>query len=132
MPDKKRIQKEQFIEDYIQELKDAGESMATRGKSTQEAAEKIMSSINNPGTKEEVHEDILLAEVDNLENLTVLYNLISRRLLSAAEKLANGMTEEKVTADMIVYSRFIADQLKCEEEESQHILDSLQDNAQHN
>ncbi len=132
MSDKENTKRKQGIEGYIQELKDAGKSVAIRGKSTQKAAEKIMSSINNPGTKGEAHKDMLLAKVDNLERLTALYDSISRRLLSAADKLANGIPEEEVTADMVVYNSFIDDQLKCEEEENQHILDTLQDNSHHN
>ncbi len=92
------------------------------------AAEIIMSSINNPGKKGGAHEDMLLAKVDNLEKLTALCNSISRWLLCAAEKLANGIPKEKVTVDMVVYSRFIVDQLKREEEECQHILGTLQNN----
>jgi len=132
MSDKKKTQKEQFNEDYIQELRGAGESVAARGKITQKAVDKIMSSINNPGTKGEVNKGMLLAEVGNLERLTALCSSISTRLLSAAEKLANGTSEVKVMSEIVVYSRFITDQLKREVEESQYILDTLQDNGQHN
>ncbi len=132
MSDNKRIQKKQFNDDYIQELRHAGESVAVRGKITQKAVEKIMSSINNTGTKGEVNKGMLLAEVGNLERLTALCSSISTRLLSAAEKLANGTSEVKVMSDIVVYSRFITDQLKRDLEESQHILDTLQDKGQHN
>ncbi len=132
MSDKKKTEKEQFNEGYIQELRDAGESVAARGKVTQKAVDKIMSSINNPGTKGEVHKGMLLVEVGNLERLTALCSSISTRLLSAAEKLANGTSEVKVMSDIVVYSRFVTDQLKREVEESQYILDTLQDNDQHN
>lgn len=132
MSDKESTQKKQGIEGYIQELKDAGKIVATHGKSTQKAAETIMKSLTIPGTKGEAHKDMFLAKIDNLERLTALYNSISRRLLSAAEKLANGIPEDEVAADLAVYNIFLTDQLKCEEEENQHILDILQDSGNHN
>ncbi len=132
MLDKRNTQRKQGIEGYIQELKDTGKIVAIRGKSTQKAAETIKNSLSMPGTKGEAHKDMLLAKIDNLERLTVLHTSISSRLLSAAEKLANGTPEDEITADMIVYNKFLTDQLKCEEEENQHILDILQDNGHHN
>ncbi len=128
MYDKEDTRRKQGIEAYIQELKVAGEVVAIRGKDTQKAAEKIISSISIPGTKGEVNEGILHAKVDNLERLTSLYYSISRRLLGAADKLVNGVPEEEVTEDIVVYNKFLTDQLKCEEEENQHILNILQYN----
>ncbi len=132
MFDKENTQRKQSIESSVQELKDAGRIVATRGKSTQKATETIMKSLTIPGTKGEAHKDMLLDKIDNLERLTTLYNSISRRLLSAADKLASGIPEDEVAEDMVMYDRFLTDQLKCEEEENQHILNILQNNGYHN
>ncbi len=132
MFDKENIHRKQGIESSVQELKDAGRIVATRGKSTQKATETIMKSLTIPGTKGEAHKDMLLDKIDNLERLTTLYSSISRRLLSAADKLASGIPEDEVAEDMVMYDRFLTDQLKCEEEENQHILNILQNNGYHN
>lgn len=132
MFDTENTQRKQGIESSVQELKDAGRIVATRSKSTQKATETIVKSLTIPGTKGEAHKDMLLAKIDNLERLTTLYNSISRRLLSAADKLANGIPEDEVAADMVMYNKFLTDQMKCEEEENQHILNILQDNGYHN
>ncbi len=132
MFDKENTHRKQSIESSVQELKDAGRIVATRGKSTQKATETIMKSLTIPGTKGEAHKDMLLDKIDNLERLTTLYNSISRRLLSAADKLASGIPEDEVAEDMVMYDKFLTDQLKCEEEENQHILNILQNNGYHN
>ncbi len=68
MSDKENTQRKQGIEGYIQELKDAVKIVATRGKSTQKAAETIMKSLIIPGTKGETHKDMLLAKILIIED----------------------------------------------------------------
>jgi CheY-like chemotaxis protein len=68
MSDKENTQRKQGIEGYIQELKDAVKIVATRGKSTQKAAETIMKSLTIPGTKGETHKDMLLTKILIIED----------------------------------------------------------------
>lgn len=89
------------------------------------SAERIMLSCSIPGTNGEAYRDLLLAETNNLKKLADLHRLASQHLLGAAGKLINGSCEEEVLSDVRIYNIFFADQLKCAENEVQHILGML-------
>ncbi len=86
----------------IQVLTDTAETISACGKNIQKVAENIMMSCSIPGTKGAAYKDQLLARVDDLKKLATLYYSASQRLIGTAGKLASGVPEEEVWADMLV------------------------------
>ncbi len=106
----------------IKVLTDTAETISACGKDIQEAAENIMAVCHIPGTKGAAYRNQLLAKVDDLKKMAVLYSTASKKLIRAVSKITNGMPEDEVLSDIIVFSNFYADQLKCEEDKLHHIL----------
>ena len=125
---KNKIAKECGVEKSVKELTEAAETIAACSKEIQEAAEAIMLSCQiMPGSKGEAHKDLLLVKVDDMEKLALLYNKASERLITAAEKLAQGAPEDEVLSNVIAFNTFFNDQLKSEEKEAARILSMLRE-----
>ncbi len=116
----------------IKVLTDTAETISACGKDIQKAAENIMAVCYIPGTKGAAYRDQLLAKVDDLKKMAVLYSTASKKLISAVCKITNGMPEDEVLSDIIVFTNFYADQLKCEEDGLHHILCILRGVSQNN
>ncbi len=86
----------------IQVLTDTAETISACGKNIQKVAENIMMSCRIPGTKGAAYKTQLLAKVDDLKKLATLYGSASQLLVGTAGKLASGVPEEEVWADIPV------------------------------
>jgi hypothetical protein len=64
-----------------------------------------------------------------MRNLEELYGAVAKRFESAAMKLLSGIPEDKVWADVLAYSSFFADQLESEKNNSESVLNILQENT---
>ncbi len=67
----------------IKVLTDTAETISACGKDIQKAAEDIMVVCRIPGTKGAAYGNKLLAKVDDLKKLAVLYSTASKKLISA-------------------------------------------------
>jgi hypothetical protein len=126
------FEKDPGNKEFIQLLIDTAETISACGKDIQKTAENIMAVCHIPGTKGAAYGNQLLAKVDDLKKLAVLHSTASKKLISAVCKITNGMPEDEVLSDIIVFSNFYTDQLKCEEDELHHILCILRGVSQNN
>ncbi len=125
-----KIEKDPGNKESIQLLIDTAETISACGKDIQKAAENIMAVCHIPGTKGAAYGNQLLAKVDDLKKLAVLHSTASKKLISAVCKITNGMPEDEVLSDIIVFSNFYADQLKSGKKEACHVLSALLDDLQ--
>ncbi len=86
----------------IQVLASTAKTISTCGKDIQTVADNIMISCDIPGTKGVAYRNQLLAKVDDLKKLAILYNSASQQLIGAAGKLASGVPEDEVWTDVLV------------------------------
>ena len=129
MADKKNIGNDQRSGNSIQVLMEAAQTMTACRKNIQEAAETIVASCYTQGTRGETHKSLLLDKADGMRNLAELYGAVAKRFESAAMKLLSGIPEDKVWADVLAYSSFFADQLESEKNNSESVLNILQENT---
>lgn len=112
----------------IQVLIEVAENIAACGKDIQEAAENITLLYQIPGLNGETYKDLLLVKIHNLRRLAALCKPTSIRLMTMAEKLVEGISEDGVVADMLVYSLFLNDQLEYEGNELNRVLRMIPEN----
>ncbi len=96
------VEKDHGNKKSIQVLAETAENISTCGKDIQRVAENIMISCHIPDTKGAAYRNQLLAKVDDLKKLATLYNSASQQLMGAAGKLASGVPEDEVWADVLV------------------------------
>lgn len=114
----------------MQILAKTAETISRYGEEIQEIAENIELSCQiMPGTKGEIHKELLLSKVEGMKKLAKLYNSASMKYMKAVEKLVNGVPEDKVLADVFAYTTFFNDQLESEEEEANQILNILHEDC---
>ncbi len=128
MADKKNIANDQRSVNPIQALMDAAQITASCSKNIQQTAETIVTSCYTQGTKGEANRSLLLDKVADMRSLAELYRSVAKRFECAAAKLASGIPEDKVWADVLAYGVFFADQLESEKNNSESVLNILQKN----
>jgi hypothetical protein len=129
MNNKEDITKECSSKEVIIAVTDAVKAVTVGARKIQKDAEGIEKSCYIHGTKGAAHRGELLAKVDNLRKLAVLYNSAAKRLMDLVMKLTTGVSEDAVLRELFSYGQFLADQLKSEENEAKRILDMLQKEA---
>ena len=129
MDNKKNIGNDQGSVASIQVLMEVAQTMTACRKNILQAAETIVTSCNTQGTRGEAHKSLLLDKADGMRSLAELYGSASRRFESAAMKLASGIPKDKVWADVLAYGVFFADQLESEKNNSESVLNVLQENT---
>ncbi len=129
MADKKNIGNDQRSVKSIQVLMEAAQTMTACSKNIQQTAETIVISCYTQGTKGEVHKSLLLDKAAGMRSLAELYRSVAKRFECAAAKLVSGIPEDKVWADVLAYSTFFADQLESEKNNSESVLNILQENT---
>lgn len=132
MADEKKIAGKHESGNFIQTLMEAAQTMTACRKNIQEAAETIVTSCYTQGTKGEDHRSLLLYKADGMKSLAELYRSVAKRYENAAMKLVSGVPEDKVWADVLAYNTFFADQLESEKNNSESVLNILQENAKQN
>ncbi len=113
----------------IQVLMEAAQTMTACSKNIQQTAETIVTSCYTQGTKGEAHRSLLLDKAAGMRSLAELYRSVAKRFESAAMKLLSGIPEDKVWADVLAYGTFFADQLESEKNNSESVLNILQENT---
>lgn len=78
-----------------------------------------------PDTKITKHKELLLNKANDLKKSVMLHRSATKRLLVAADKLLNGVPEDKILADICTYNIFLSDQLKCANDDMRNILLTL-------
>ncbi len=78
----------------IKVLTDTAETISACGKNIQKTIESINQSCNTPGTKGATHKSQLQVKVEEMKKLAVLHSIASKKLISAASKITNGMPED--------------------------------------
>ena len=127
---KNNIVKGSRSKESMQILAKTAETISGYGEEIQDIAENIVLSCQiMPGTKGEAHKELLLSKVESMEKLAKLYNSASKKYMKAVEKLANGVPEDKVLAEVFAYTTFFNDQLESEEEEANQIISILHDDC---
>ena len=129
MDDKENIEEKHDSGKSIQTLMEAAQTISAGGKEIMKSSETIMMSCFTPGTVGEAHKRQLLDKVEELKKLAELHNSVAKRLESAAGKLASGIPEDKVWADMLAYGTFFADQLESEKINGENILNMLKNDG---
>lgn len=113
-------------------LTNAAKALISCAEEIRKEIETIMHSCDAPGTKGNSHKGMLRTKVENLKNSASLQISASKKLFIAADKLANGAPGDEIIANVLVYIKFLSDQLKCEEYDTQRILKILCDDSQDN
>ena len=129
MADKRNIGNDKRDVNSIQALMDVVQITASCSKNIREAAETIVTSCYTHGTRGEAHKSLLLDKADGMRSLAELYGSASKRFESDAMKLASGIPKDKVWADVLAYGVFFADQLESEKNNSESVLNVLQENT---
>jgi hypothetical protein len=119
------IGKKHDRENIILELMGAVQSMTTCENDVNEVTEKIIKSCNTEGTKGADHKSLLMARIEGLNRLAGLYRSASEKYESAAEKVAGGVPEEKVLADLLPYNVSLNDQMNAEKKCYEKVLSML-------
>lgn len=127
MSDMEEIRRKHYSEDFIQELMDAAQSIAVCEKGINKATEKITKSFNTQGTRGADHKSLLLTKITDLKRLSGLYRSVSEKYVDAAVKLTDGVSEDKVLAELHPYNVFLNDQMESEKECYEQVLNMLRD-----
>jgi hypothetical protein len=109
----------------IQALMDAARRMTVNANDLKETVGTIITSCHTQGTKGEAQKIFLLRKADGMKILAELYMSIAKRYKSAAMKLAEGTSEDKVLHALNSYNVFISDQIKSEQECYEQTLNML-------
>ncbi len=125
MADMKNTAGEHSNEKIIQELMDAAQTMTVNADDLKEAVETIITSCHTQGTKGEAQKSMLLRRTDGMKRLEELYRSIAKRYKSAAMKLAEGTSDDKVLHKLNSYNVFFSDQIKSEQKCYEQVLSIL-------
>ncbi len=125
MSDMENIARTHDNENIIKVLMDASKSMIISKNEVSKATEMIIKSCNTQGTKGAGHKSLLLSKIDALGRLEALYRAVSKRYENAALKLAGGIPEDKVMAELRPYNVFLSDQIKSEYKSYEQVLSML-------
>lgn len=125
MSDMENIGRINDIEKFKLELLDAARRMRECENEVIKATEKIQKSFNTQGAKGTVNKPLLLTKMSDLERLAGLYRSTSEKYKDEAEKLSNGVSVDKVLAELHTYNIFLNDQLKSEKQSCEHVLNML-------
>ena len=108
--------------DLRRRLNTACAHLSAWGLGVRESTEAILHSWREAGAKGLAHQDLLRAKTADLKRLSILCDLASERLLNLGD-----LGQEKAMRELVAVSRFIADQLRCEEAEARRVLSILRD-----
>ncbi len=125
MADMKNTAGKHSNEKIIQELMDAAQTMTVNADDLKETVETIITSCHTQGTKGEAQKSMLLRRADGMKILEELYRSIAKRYKSAAMKLAEGTSEDKVFHELNSYNVFFSDQIKSEKKCYEQVLSIL-------
>ncbi|MBT6049689.1 MAG: hypothetical protein HOI47_03210 [Candidatus Scalindua sp.] len=125
MADKGNKDKKHNFENIVQLLVDALQRMTICENEVNKAIVKIRKSSNTQGTKGADHKYLLFPKIAGLKRLAVLYRSVSEKYINSIDKMADGISEDKVMADLLPYSTSINDQLKSEKECYEQVLSIL-------
>jgi len=114
MFDMEDVGKEHDRENIVRDLMDAVQSMTTCENDVKEATEKIEKSFGVQGTIGEDHKSLLLTKIEGLKRLAGLYRVASEKYECAAERVAGGVSEEEVLAELLPYNISFNDQMSSE------------------
>lgn len=109
----------------VKVLTDVAEAINDCSKVVQESSEALAIHCNTPGTKGAVNKDILLAKVDDMKRVCVLYNVAAKLLTNTARKLEKGESKKEDLDKVFNYGLFFADQLESEIKDANIILAKL-------
>jgi ribosomal protein L17 len=125
MADMQNTAEKHSSENIIQALMDTARTMTVNANDLKKTVETIITSCHTHGTKGEAQKSFLLRKADGMKILAELYMSIAKRYKSAAMKLAEGTSEDKVLHALNSYNVFISDQIKSEQECYEQILNML-------
>ena len=110
---------------FILELTDTARKMIECENEVNNATEKIIKSFDTQGTKGAEHKSVLLTKISGLKRLAGLYRSMAEKYNIMAEKLASGVSEDEVVAELRSYNVFINDQMEAEKECYEQALNML-------
>ena len=113
--------------DLRRELNTACARLSTCGQGLRESTHTILDSFRAAGTRGSACQDLLRAKTEDLRRLSMLCDVASERLLNLGDQVPDDMGQEKAMCELVAVSRFVADQLRCEEAEARCVLSVLRD-----
>ncbi len=125
MSDMGNKEKKHNIENVVQLLMDASQNTTICINEVNNAIVKIRKSCNTQGTKGSDHKYLLISKLASLKRLAGLYRSVSEKYENSIDKLVDGISEDKVMAELLPYSISINDQLKSEKECYEQVLSML-------
>ena len=100
-------------------------NMEVYGRKTQNNAEGIVKSCHKQGTKGGDHMLLLLPCANGMKRLAELYWSAAKRYKSAAMKLSDRATYDNVLPKLNLYSVFLSEQIKSEQDGFKRTLSIL-------
>jgi len=91
----------------------------------QSSIDVIRGAMDMPHTRGSTFSEFLRIKVEALENLRSLCNTVAGRLSNGAAELMRGKLDKKLLDEILMISRFAADQLRSEQRDAVRILNML-------
>mgnify|MGYP000358972029 FL=1 len=125
MFDMEDVGKERERENIIRDLMDAVQSMSICENDVNKVTETIKKSCNTEGTIGADHKSLLMTKIEGLKRLAGLYKSASEKYENAAERVACGVPEEEVMAELLPYNVSLNDQMESEQKCYEKVLSML-------